>query len=115
MNLDLNNDLFHCGDEFILKLVVNNEGPAFFADQYVVLQVGDLFWFWPDWVAYPPGIDYDEATLEPFTRDLRTILEFQWPDITASASNLAFYAVLTDPVTGAALTDLDVVDFGFGN
>ncbi len=116
IHLKLNHDYFHAGDAFVLTAECVNPFPAPLAvREFIALNVGGAFWFWPDWVLYPPGIDYEDMMLEPFTRDIRTILDFQWPETGAAASGLMFYAILTDPATGTALSDLDMVEFGFGN
>jgi len=115
VELDLNLDYYHSGDAFVLTAkLINPFSDSLAIREYIALSAGDAIWFWPSWVLYPEEIDFEDSILEPFYQETSAILDFRWPDTTASASGLWFYAILTDPISGTLLSELDSVNFDFG-
>ncbi len=113
-DLNLSSEIFYPGDPFVLSTtLINPHRNILEADQYIALAVGDMYWFWPSWVEYPPGVDMQPISLEPFSTTHQTILDFIWPTTDVSATGILFYGVLIDPESADLLTDLKSVSFGF--
>ncbi len=113
-DLNLSSELFFPGDPFVLSTTLLNPYRNIVdADQYIALAVGDIYWFWPSWVEFPPEVDRQPISLEPFSATHQTILDFIWPTTDVTATGILFYGVLIDPESADLLTDLKSVSFGF--
>jgi len=109
IELLLNQDSFQPGDDFLLELQAVNSGSAFAADLVILLDVYGAFWFWPGWGQLP---DYQITTFPEGTSSY-TILDFIWPDTTATASNICFYAACFEPGTWNFVSNISSTCFGF--
>jgi hypothetical protein len=115
LQLDLNRTYYRPGDTFSLAATLINPHPEpFDADEYIFLAVGDSYWFWPSWTAFPPYVDKTPVTMEAFETRHQAILEFTWPMVDISGDNILFFGALLDPVSGSLLSAVDSVSFGFG-
>ena len=94
---------------FQLSLIVDNSGEPFISEQFVALQVGTNFFFWPSW-----GPELDSGLgIYNSGRNETTLLAFQWPDIEGRASGLTFHTVLCNPSTRQVISNLDSISFGY--
>lgn len=115
LNLALNREYYRAGDAFLLTTALVNPYPvALAADEYIALDVGGMYWFWPSWHGFPPEVDSEAVMLEPFGELPQTILEFTWPAVGGTAGGIAFRGVLVDPESGTLLGDLESATFGYG-
>lgn len=115
LQLDLNRTHYRPGDTFSLAATLINPHPEpFDADEYIFLAVGDSYWFWPSWTAFPPHVDKTPVTMDAFETRHQAILEFTWPMVDISGDNILFFGALLDPVSGSLLSAVDSVSFGFG-
>ncbi len=109
LDLQLNKEVYTFNDHFQLTLRINNTGSAFFAEQYVFLQIGDAYWFWPEWT---PEVTrklmiYDYGAVD------NTILDFVWPPVNATGSDYRFHAALCKPGSFDLVSNIDSVSFSF--
>jgi len=107
--LQLNLSVFRPGDQFDLRLTTEN--PRIYsisADQYILLDVWGIYYFWPSWT-----MDVDYAVRE-FAADAaeEIILQFVWPSGAGAASDIGFWAALFHPGTYDFFS-FDHVTFGF--
>ncbi len=109
LELTLNQAMFHASDPFILTMIQTNPGPAILGDQYLILQVFDTFWFWPNWTLEPACVT---GTVESGVTDIE-IFNFTWPAINGSANGFAFWAVLCEPDTFELLSNIAFTEFGY--
>ncbi len=110
--LDLNQNMFHGGDRFVLEINTTNGGAApVTVDQYLVLQVLDLFFFFPDWTQ---ELGFAPRTYQP-ADTLETILDFTWPTGAGSFSPIYFWLVATMPDTFDLACEPDTVEFGYAD
>jgi hypothetical protein len=107
--LELNKHLFRASDPFILTFKVNNNGASILSEQYVMLQIGAQFWFWPSW---SDQLDRGLGIYGP-GETAKDILAFQWPEVPGSAEGLTFHAVLCKPGSFDALSNIASVSFGY--
>lgn len=109
--LDLNQSMFHAGDRFVLEINSKNAGASpFTVDQYLVLQVLDLYFFWPTW---SNELGFDVRTYAAGYDDLETILDFYWPSGAGSFSPIYFWLVATLPDTFDLACTPDTLEFGY--
>lgn len=101
--------MFEPGDPFKLSILIDNHGQAVFCEQYIFLNIGGSYWFWPTWtqdidslfLIHPPGLTE------------REILNFVWPDVEGSRNDLAVYALLCKPGSYEMMSNLASVSFGY--
>lgn len=97
IKLLLNQTVYHAGDEFLLMAILGNDGPSVWADEYIVLEVLGLYYFWPDWGA---GEEYYRSISMPTGyHDEQSILYFQWPNGAGALDGLVFHAALMEAGT----------------
>lgn len=102
---------FQPGDAFRLYLGYTNAGPGFSADQYVILDVYETYFFWPSWtqnVESQPRDIQPEASPPP-----ETILSFVWPETDQAADGIRFWAGFVLPGS-TALLGYDMAEFSYG-
>jgi len=99
------------GDIFGLERICGNSTAADLAvEEYIVLDVYDQYWFWPDWT---PEINNQSWEIPAGNTYQDTILSFEWPEDTGSAHGLRFWAAFLDQ-TSLELIDFDMEEWGFG-
>jgi hypothetical protein len=114
IELELNAEMFHSGDQFLLTATYGNPWPQDAEVRtYIVLDVYGSYWFWPTWCAYPDCIDWEDRTLTGASQFSETVLEFPWPSGSGSGQDICFHAILMDPETQELLCDLSSACFSF--
>jgi hypothetical protein len=109
--LDLNQELFHAGDPFLLRVQLGNAGSdPEILDLYIVLDVWGSYWFWDTWTQIPGG---KQRAVAPGLSDWETILSFTWPPGAGQGQGIRFWAALLDPVTMALFGEYSSVTFDF--
>jgi hypothetical protein len=97
------------GDIFDLSVHRFNYGNPISADEFVVLEISGLLFFWPEWTTLATG-DFNKSI--PAGDSTQSILHFIWPNIPGSMSGMHFFAALFD----AGVYDLigfDAIEFGY--
>ncbi len=107
VNIELNQAIYRAGDLFLLELEIENPGPSRSAQLYIALQIGDLYFFAPDWTEQPDSERLYMSDNDAFTR---TIFNFIWPEA-GRINNAVFWALLLDPYTSQLLGNYDFCSF----
>ncbi|MBN1552862.1 hypothetical protein JW979_15415 [bacterium] len=103
------NKVFYTGgDDFILTLDIENPGAGRSVDLYIVLQVVDLFFFYPSWSS---DVDSQRRYLSSSYASSETIFSFIWPDNAGRIDNVTFWAALLDPATNTLISNYDYTTF----
>jgi len=110
VTLDLNAELFHERDLFLLALHTANDGPAQLGDLYLILEVTGMYWFWPDWTQ---EIDFDRRYFEADAVHSDTVLEFIWPAGAGALSGVVFWSAATGAGNYDLVSNVSRVEFGF--
>lgn len=109
ISLLLSREIFHANDWFSLQTRTFNPDIDYPVDEYIMLDVYGLYWFYPEWTQTLSS----SSRMIPSGEDTRSILEFTWPDVTGSAYNLHFYYLLTKPSTFQIVSNLAMTTFGY--
>jgi hypothetical protein len=111
IDLDLNQDRYTAGDNFLLRCICVNPGPDISVEEYIVLDVYGLYFFWPGWTASP---DFRGYVLTTGSGQYEEILKFEWPEgHFGETAGLYFYAALLDAASHSLLGTYDAVEFGY--
>lgn len=108
-DLQISKEVFNENDWFELTTIVTNLSYDIPVDEYLMLDVYGLYWFYPDWTQELNSL---QRTISTGVSE-KIVLEFEWPQVDASAYNLKFYYLLTKPGTFEILSNLAVVTFGY--
>ncbi|MBN1551911.1 hypothetical protein JW979_10595 [bacterium] len=109
--LILNDTMFEAGDQFLLQIDITNDSDSSISlDQYLILQVYSMFFFYPSW---HENLDLVTRTFEPGYSELETIFNFDWPANVGTANDLHFYLAYCKPGTYELFGDFDIVTFGY--
>lgn len=88
----LDDPILDAGDRFFLHMTLGNStSTRIELDAYILLDVYGNFWSWPDWIPIAQGLGNKSYDLEALESAEETVLEFNWPSGTGSASGLYFY------------------------
>lgn len=111
LSLYLNKNVFRAGDRFLLRMDIDNpQDNSFNCNAFVALEAFGNFYFYPSW---KKSFDYINLNIEKKSSYSQVILDFYWPSNIGSASGLKFHALLIDPDTQTALSDLVTVQFSY--
>jgi len=100
----------HTGDLFLLERECGNPLETLLtADEYIILDVFGLYWFWPGWTQ---NLDKMQLDLSSGEHRNDTILTFVWPENTGSGSGLRFWGAILFAQT-MDLIDYDVVEWAY--
>jgi len=102
--------IFNSGDPFVLKSSWCNPGESVIYDYFIILDVYDSYWFWPEW---QEDVSYRTTNFSDQTSATETILEFEWPETTGNLFGLAFWAAFVDPETFLPVGNVDHICFGY--
>ncbi len=104
-----NQEIYHSGDNFILKTkIINNISPMS-VDKYIVLDVWGQYWFWPSW-----SQNIDKKTLHyNIGIFVEEILNFIWPSNAGSASGIKFWLACFEPDTFNLIGNISYCVFGY--
>jgi len=106
----MNKTEFHPGDTFLLERRISYHQPARSAQQYLILDVYQSYYFHPSW-----NMDGDMTELEltPGYFDIETVLEFIWPAGGGTADGIKFWLGYWDSAAVEVIGEIDWVEFGF--
>ncbi|MCD4654575.1 hypothetical protein K8T06_11680 [bacterium] len=110
VDLTLNKSEFQAGDPFDLRVTCTGSIDRT-VDLYVVLNVIDSYWFYPDWEQTP---SYETFMFSEQQVQHKHILNFKWPeDDFGQADGIHFFCVMCCAGTTDLLGELDFVTFGY--
>jgi predicted outer membrane repeat protein len=93
----------------------NHMGTLWNVPIFVVLELSEQYWFWPDWSTQT---DYGSYSLPEGSSGLKVIEPFYWPDTgAATLQGIRFWGFVTDPDLANVFggdDGLSVWEFGFG-
>ncbi len=114
VSIATNQPVYCGGDPFVLELHTINMGEPVEVARFVVLDVGNGqdYWFWPNWVHFPPDFAYVKETLPTGFNELQTILDFEWPADAGEGSGMIFWAALMSPDL-SEIYAIDACEFSF--
>ncbi|MBN2056863.1 choice-of-anchor J domain-containing protein [bacterium] len=110
MTLTLNKMMFHSGDDFLLTCTIDNQGTEGTYDEYIVLDVLGVYFFWDNWTQ---ELDYRRTTVPAADTDTETILEFVWPMGAGSLNGVMFWGAMLYPDTASLACDISNLTFGW--
>lgn len=94
--LDMGSHSFGEGDGCYLDLSITNSGPATQVDLYILLEVYNTFFTYPNWTGIDQGLGHGEFTVPTGCAELMEILpDFQMPGV-SEAGPFFFYALMFD-------------------
>ncbi|MGB4097877.1 MAG: cohesin domain-containing protein, partial [bacterium] len=112
--LEMPADYYYRGNACYVKTTVANDSTEQYIDVplFVLLDCYGMFFWWPSW---SNDIDYILIDIEPMTeKDYWVVEPFIWPDVDSAASNIWFYAVMTDRKVTEVFGLYDTFEFGWG-
>ncbi len=120
VEIEMPRDYYRHGDLFYTDVRVANPGPPLGElPLFVVLDVFGQLFFWPSWRVYNPpeqtNIDYRLVDIISGVQIVPVLPAFRWPDVQGSASDITFYAALTNPEMTALIGEADFITFGYGH
>ncbi|MBN1550737.1 hypothetical protein JW979_04690 [bacterium] len=80
------------------------------ADVFCVLQVGEMFFFYPSWSTKP---DFKRLLIPPYWDCVTVIPPFQWPGNAGSGRNATLWAFFMDPLTKQVISNIGCFDFSW--
>jgi len=111
LTLHLNKENFTKNDSFVFSCTVVNSAAEVVVDQYIILDVYNAYWFWPNW-SETPG--YETRTLDAATvYPIENILSITWPEVSGSATGLRFWGALLNSATQQLYGDFDMKEWGY--
>ncbi|MBN2056467.1 hypothetical protein JW905_16200 [bacterium] len=110
IDLILNQTTFYPNDPFLLQTHITNGDTAIDADEYIILDVYAIYFFWPGWTE---DLDLRTISIPAQSSNFVDILEFTWPEGAGEAGGLKFWAALLVPGT-TDLYDYTYIEFGYG-
>lgn len=103
----LNQTAFTVGDRFLFTVIISNWSESVSADEYIILEVFGLYFFWPTWTE---ELNYETISIPANSETPSTILDFEWPSGAGSAQGLSFWTGL---LTQGTLEVLDIQNISF--
>ncbi|MBN1550784.1 hypothetical protein JW979_04930 [bacterium] len=111
MDLEISDTSFQAGDHFLLTRRAINPGPEVTLEEWIILDVYGMYWFYPRWMMTP---DYVLTTLPGYSDETMTIMDFNWPEGNfGTVSGLYFWGAFLDPNTSQIVGSYDFVEFGY--
>jgi carboxypeptidase T len=110
ITLHLNDTFFEEGENFLLECEILRYGQTITVEQYIILDVYGLYFFWPSW---SETLDKENHTFPGGYHETSTILEFVWPMVGGHASGIYFYAGCLYPGTEQLVGNVSFVEFGY--
>ncbi len=101
--------LMEPSDTFLLYTEIRNYGPERDINEFIALEVGGMFWFWPEWTE-TPGYQMRTISGESFT--ISTVLTFAWPEISGHAEGIRFWQAALEATSGSVL-DYDMIEWAW--
>lgn len=103
--------MFYPGDWYECAIVIENETGVDLVDLplFLILDIyGELF-FMPD----ADDFSFFSMVFHPGQTILKAVPMFKWPDNAGSASNIIWYAGITDPAFMKLISNVDSAEFGW--
>ncbi|MBN1356753.1 hypothetical protein JXA40_10875 [bacterium] len=110
ITLHLNDTYFEAGEDFLFQCEIERNGPTVTVEQYIILDVYGVYFFWPSW---SETLDYENHSYPDGYHETTPIFDFIWPVVGGHASGLYFYAGCLAPGTTQLVGDISVVEFGY--
>ncbi len=110
IELLLNQTYFQAGDEFALECHVARHGATVTVDQYILLDVGGVYFFNPSWEQTP---DFETHTYYDGFDETTDILRFTWPTIEGHFNGIKFYGGCVYTGTADLIGDITMVEFAY--
>ncbi len=111
IDLELTHDIYHAGLPFTLTCEISNPGPPVTLEEYILLDIHGIYFFWPEWSPEP---DSRMTALDGYATNAETILDFIWPEGSFGEEiGLYFWAALLKPKTTTVIGNIDHVAFGY--
>lgn len=113
VTIDMPGEFFRPGDNFFVDVYLcNTDAVDYYVPLFVILDVYDALFFAPSFSAF----DKYDVTLPADEQIIQNVLPpFNWPQGAGEASNIHFYAAMTDPQISQLFGTMDSVTFGWGN
>jgi len=110
--IDMPSAMYHPDDTCYCNVILCNPGPKTYVNLpvFVILDVYGIFYFAPDFNDY--GYFLLES-LPPGSDELEILPEFTWPSDAGSASDIHFYAGMTDRDITELIGEYDMFTFGW--
>ncbi|MBN1552098.1 hypothetical protein JW979_11535, partial [bacterium] len=104
---------------YVLGFLYNHSETEPVIHLFLVLQVSDMFWFWPAWTCYRPdqgtGLDFETRVLRKGTEVVRFVEPLIWPDTgSQSMTDLWFHGAMLNEDMSMLAGEMDSVSWGFG-
>jgi len=93
VDLTLNQEVFHGGDQFLLRQNTQNNGPGRTAMAFILLETYGLYFFWPTWTE---DVAFEIWEMPDGYNSTITVLDFVWPTGVGSGTNTGFYTAIVD-------------------
>ena len=105
-------DYFTPGDPCACKVFACNPGSGSYSDVplFVILDVYGQYFFAPSFGEF----DHYSVDLAPGLQETEILPEFQWPEGAGSASDIIWYAAMTDAAITQLFGEMDAWAFGWG-
>ncbi|MBN1357023.1 hypothetical protein JXA40_12245 [bacterium] len=95
IRIQSNREIYHAGDHLLLTTTITNPISGIFVMEYIIFELDNAFWFWPDWTDEINGKFRIIPGQTTFPDEI--IMEFDWPEIGIGIENMIFWALLTAP------------------
>lgn len=109
LDIAMPDQMMEANDTFLLYAETRNYGPGRDIDEFIALEVGGMFWFWPEWTE---ATGYRTRTVTENSFDVETIMTFPWPEVAGHAEGIRFWHAALEAGFGAVL-DYDVVEWAW--
>ncbi len=114
--IDMSTTNVHPFDDFWIDGYVNVPSvPLVDVNLVFMLDIYGDYFFWPSWVQYPTFDWQSYSTIDVGYWYIEVIPFFTWPDTgNNSASNIYLYGMLLDDNTNNLISNIAVVNWGYG-
>lgn len=111
-DLEMEDVFYTAGETFRLdRTWTNTTSGSVQVDEYILLDILQMYWFWPTWGM---TADFSKWTVPVGGPTTDTILTFVWPDVEGEFTGIRFWgAFLASGTTN--LLDYDMIEWGYGD
>lgn len=111
VTIETNLPYYAAWDHFILSLRLENNADTIDVDLFIILDILQNYWFYPDWGMTP---NWERRQLDTFELIEENILDFWWPTGAGSAENLVFWAACLGPDGIELASNISSTSFSYG-
>jgi len=108
-HLFMNDTDLTAGDHFILDFLAVGTDREQSVDIVVALQIGDAFYFYPQW----NQTFHVENIWLRYSRDWKRIFDFIWPECDGSYAGLCFWGAVLDPEKQSLIGDIATIAWSY--